>query len=108
MLRRRSLHRDLAHHYRSGLPAAVAEAGLLLEVDDVQVSVDRIVVCDLSDDGAGWAHEPPPGFFGIDPELGRLSMPPDQPVPAVVRTTYHRGFSAALGGGEYEREATFE
>ncbi len=60
---------------------------------------DRIVVADLED----WAYLPPPDHIAIDPERGRIAFPPRQPPKRQVRVSYHRGFPAEIGGGEYER-----
>lgn len=74
---------------------------------------DLIAVCDLSDvkdaggDVIGWAHKPQQKI-AIDPVLGRIAFPISLPPPVDVHVTYHYGFSAAMGGGEYGRESTFE
>ena len=60
-------------------------------------------MCNLADDGLVWAHEPLPGRVAIDPELGRIALAADLPVPESVQVTYHEGFPAAMGGGEYPR-----
>ena len=71
-----------------------------------------IQVCDLSDitDGLGnvigWAHEPA-DRISIDPVLGRLAFPTNEPPPQRVRVSHHYGFSTEMGGGEYSRAATF-
>ncbi len=44
--------------------------------------------------------------MAVDPVLGRLAFP-EAKDPAKVRVTYHYGFSDDLGGGTYEREASF-
>ena len=73
---------------------------------------DLIQVCDLSDvtDGSGnvigWAHRPA-DRISIDPVLGRIAFPEDQPPPQRVRVSYNYGFSTEMGGGEYNRAATF-
>ncbi len=71
---------------------------------------DKILICNLADaDAAGttWAHTPPPaGTVSIDPVLGRIAYGDDQPGPP--STTFHYGFSANMGGGEYERMPTFD
>jgi hypothetical protein len=73
---------------------------------------DLIQVCDLSDvvDSSGnilgWAHQPQ-DRISIDPVLGRLAFPENQPPPERVRVTYNYGFSTEMGGGEYSRGATF-
>ncbi|OAI56721.1 hypothetical protein AYO49_03680 [Verrucomicrobiaceae bacterium SCGC AG-212-N21] len=60
---------------------------------------ERIIPADLS----GWSYEPKPGFVAVDPELGRIIFPPKHPPERKVRVSYHYGFSAAMGGGEYPR-----
>jgi hypothetical protein len=68
-----------------------------------------VVSCNLSDvrdssgNVTGWAHQPP-GVIAIDPQLGRISFPADQPAPETVHGTYCYGFSADIGGGPYERD----
>ena len=66
-----------------------------------------VCVCNLADDGASWAHLPPAGKYAIDPVLGRIALPPGLPADTRVRVDYHYAFGAELGGGEYERAATF-
>jgi hypothetical protein len=63
-----------------------------------------VIACDLRD----WNRPMPPGSVGIDPALGRLrfSGPPDPP--EVFRLNCYQGFSAQIGGGQYERAATLE
>ncbi len=71
------------------------------------VEEDAVMICNLSDHAGGWAHTPPPaGKVAIDPVLGRIAFgePPSSP-PAVL---FHYGFSADMGGGEYERAASFD
>ena len=77
------------------------------------VPASQIIVCDLRDvigaGGAvtGWAHVPPPaGKVAVDPVLGRLAFPSDPD--KIVLVSFHYGFSADMGGGEYERAATFD
>lgn len=71
---------------------------------------DRITVCDLSDtdDGSGqmiWAHMPNKKI-AIDPALGRVAFPKAIGTKD-IRVTFHYGFSAEMGGGEYPRGASF-
>jgi len=73
---------------------------------------DLIVVCDLSDvtdssgNVIGWAHKPE-NRISIDPVLGRLAFPENEPPPQTVHVTFNYGFSAEMGGGEYSRGTTF-
>ncbi|WP_299908905.1 hypothetical protein [uncultured Paracoccus sp.] len=74
-------------------------------VDDVAVPVSLIEACDLSDDGTGWNHSPHAGTrVRVDPMLGRIAFPADQA--GRVTTSFHLGFPARIGGGEYNRAAT--
>lgn len=74
-----------------------------------QTLADPVRVCDLSDvkdaNGhvIGWAHMPQ-DTIAIDPVLGRIAFPTP---PLDVHVTYHYGFSASMGGGEYGRADTF-
>jgi hypothetical protein len=82
--------------------------GLSLDLPGVPVAA--IDICDLSDvDDGGvvtWAHTPrAAGRVAIDPVLGRVAFGDDQDEPP--RVTFHYGFSADVGGGEYNRAATF-
>lgn len=87
-------------------------------VDDdgnpVPVAPDRFTVCDLRDVDPSvpvspWAHtpvvdaagDPDPGRIAIDPVLGRIAFAREQTLPVLV--SYHYGFSANIGGGEYSR-----
>jgi hypothetical protein len=61
---------------------------------------DKIVAADLS----GWQYRPEPGCAAIDPELGRIAFSPQDRVSKQgVWVSYHYGFSADIGGGEYNR-----
>jgi hypothetical protein len=114
-LSREVLDRYLDSYYGKG-------QSLLLNVDGKDVLpnttdsseerlTDLIKVCDLSDlkdkDGkvTGWANLPK-DKIAIDPVLGRLAFP-SEASPQKVRVTYHYGFSARLGGGEYRRANSF-
>src|SRR5436309_5285642 len=65
------------------------------------VPVKAIIPADLS----GWQYAPPLKHIAVDPVLGRFAFPLDQDqLPKKgVRVTYHYGFSADIGGGEYSR-----
>lgn len=64
-----------------------------------EVPPQEIVVADLTD----WQYRPQPGRVIVDPELGRIAFPPRRLPKRGVQVTYHYGFSADLGGGEYDR-----
>jgi len=63
-------------------------------------------VTDGSGNVIGWAHKPA-DRISIDPVLGRIAFPENEPPPATVRASYYYGFSTEMGGGEYERVTTF-
>lgn len=110
-LTRRQLHDHLSRYY--GLRATTAgdidnsEPSIVLYVDGIEIARNLVLACDLSDDGADWAHQPPAGTYAIDPVLGRIALPADAADPAEVSVTYHSGFSADMGGGEYDRQNSF-
>jgi hypothetical protein len=64
-----------------------------------QVDAGSIVVADLTD----WTYRPLPKRVAVDPVLGRIAFPPTQIRRQGVWVTYNYGFSADMGGGEYER-----
>lgn len=103
---RRVMHERTADFYGTGpLRQSVC---LYVGTADPLPSIPRadICVCDLSDDGATWAHLPA-DKYAIDPVLGRVALPPGLPVGTRVELDSHTAFGADLGGGEYERADTF-
>ena len=107
-LSRRRLSRQLSRYYGIRASAGAAEdntnPSLTISVDGTVIERDQVRICNLDDDLAGWAHSPPPnGVYAIDPVLGRIALPPDADDPVEVRVSWHEGFSADIGGGEYER-----
>jgi hypothetical protein len=96
---RRTLDEYLEDYYGDG-------KSILLKMGSQGVPLSQIIVCDLSDKANGaWAHQPKQKI-AIDPVLGRIAFPSAQPAPTDVRVTFHYGFSADMGGGEYDRSAT--
>src|SRR5205807_6858831 len=63
------------------------------------VSPDHVIPANLKD----WHYRPGREQVGVDPVLGRMVFPPGHVPRRGVRVTYHYGFSADMGGGEYER-----
>jgi hypothetical protein len=84
-----------------------ADSSLTVFVNGAEVARDQIVVCNLSDAGGAWAHQPA-DKLAVDPALGRLSLPANADPPADVRVSFYYGFSADMGGGEYQRAASFD
>jgi hypothetical protein len=78
-----------------------------VSINGVPVDVSKVRVCNLADNAPTWTTRPTDGDIVIDPRYGRLVLPTSIPVSDVVRVAFHRGFSAAMGGGEYSRSASF-
>ncbi|HEY9852411.1 MAG TPA: hypothetical protein V6D28_23260 [Leptolyngbyaceae cyanobacterium] len=83
------------------------DKSILIIRDCLEIPLDEIIVCDLSDkNNSEWKHQPQ-NKVAIDPVLGRIAFPETQPPPQIVYVIYHYGFSAPMGGGEYSRVHTF-
>lgn len=92
-IRRRALAADRDAYYGR-------ERSFVIRVGrDSFVPGSRIVVADLD----GWHYRPLPGTVAVDPERGRIAFPPRHAPKEGVWVTYHYGFSAEMGGGEYSR-----
>ncbi len=95
---------------RRVLDAALARyygADLSMEIEGFDLG--DVSVCNLSDtdaSGTTWAHTPPKTPVAIDPVLGRIVFQDAQE--EAPRVMFHYGFSAEMGGGEYERTPTFD
>jgi hypothetical protein len=63
------------------------------------VELSEIVPGDLSD----WGYSPRRGQVVVDPVLGRIAFPVRGAPETGVWVDYHHGFSAEMGGGEYDR-----
>ena len=105
-LRRRVLCDDL----RSGAGAIYYGEGnsLAVYLDAKLLNAYQIQVCNLSGPDGTWANLPPAGSpfaVAIDPELGRIAVPTGST--PKVRTSFHYGFNANIGGGEYARQPSF-
>ena len=87
--------------------AAFYPRDLSLTVDGAEVPVADISVCNLADDGPGWAHDPASGVT-IDPERGRIAFPSAADPPESVVVTYHYGAPFFVGGGTYERARSLD
>ncbi len=95
-IRRRVLDAHLNQYYGPG-------KSLFIE----GVDINAVEACNLSDaSGGAWAHTPPAGKVAVDPVLGRIAFGDAQAQPP--RVYFHYGFSADMGGGEYERADTFD
>lgn len=90
------------------------DRSILIKVDGVVIPENDILACDLSDklDSSGkvvdWQHVPAPaGKKLVDPVLGRIAFSSDQ-APNDVKVNLCYGFSAEMGGGDYDRISSFD
>jgi hypothetical protein len=107
----------LCHDIREILNGAAAlyygdGLSLALYLDNTLLAPAQLQVCDLSGPEASWTNLPlPAGSYAaaIDPLLGRLKLSTAVGQPAIpsVTASFHYGFNADMGGGEYPRAATF-
>jgi hypothetical protein len=108
---RRRLARALSDYYGAEEPKS-----LHITLNGVPVPTEQVRVCNLSDPpedadasppaATGWWRDPGAEYL-VDPELGRLIAPASTGLADVVRVTYHYGFSAEMGSGEYARASSF-
>lgn len=99
-IRRRGFHESLA-----SLAGPDGSLNLFtVEPDGTRRSLPhRPIAADLRT----WNRPLPAGVVAIDPVLGRIAFPAGEAPSGPLRATYQYGFSDDLGGGPYEREATF-
>lgn len=106
--------RRFADYYGEGLSFLIEHAGAAVTNAPTLVPAADIVVCDLSDvtdaggNVTGWAYTPLPSgvAVAVDPERGRVAFAADVSKPPLV--TFHYGFSANVGGGEYDRTSSID
>lgn len=67
--------------------------------EDRPVPVEHIVTADLSN----WAYRPQGDQVAVDPRLGRIAFSTRSEPRTGVWVSYHYGFPADIGGGEYAR-----
>ena len=93
-IRRRALAQNVEAYYGPGKSFAIwrDEPGAL-------VPAAEILPADLTD----WTYSIPPGRVAVDPVLGRIAFADDRLPERQVWVSYHYGFTAELGGGEYRR-----
>ncbi|HWO26261.1 MAG TPA: hypothetical protein VNO30_46355 [Kofleriaceae bacterium] len=98
-IRRRALDRRPRDYYGVDRSLAIWAEGWAGYPADRPVPAEALVTADLS----SWRYAPLPGHIAVDPVLGRLVFPRGQLPKKGLRVSYHYGFAADLGGGEYPR-----
>lgn len=95
-IRRRALRDRLADYYGEGKSFNIWRQGLEKDAFKIEMKVEHIVPADLQN----WSCQLEGGQVAVDPALGRLLFAEPQ---SAVWVSYHYGFSADMGGGEYDR-----
>jgi len=98
-IRRRAFDRRPGDYYGDGRSLAIWAEGWAGFPADQPVPVSALIPADLS----SWHYAPPARHIAVDPVLGRLVFPRSQLPKKGLRVSYHYGFSADMGGGEYPR-----
>jgi hypothetical protein len=84
-----------------------SDKSLFVRVNNGDVLVSDIHICSLEDSSATtWEHVPDSGV-ALDPQLGRLALGDSYGANPLVEVAYHYTFSEDMGGGDYERAASF-
>ena len=99
-IRRFAFDKHTADFYGPGNSLAIWAEGWPGADAQSLIPASAIIPSDLSN----WQYVPPPLHVAVDPALGRFAFPPGQLPKKSVRVTYHYGFSADMGGGEYKRK----
>ncbi|MFP5248072.1 MAG: hypothetical protein ACLGH0_15365, partial [Thermoanaerobaculia bacterium] len=76
-----------------------------IRIGGVPVDPARVLFSDTDADNRWTPPRPERDFAIVDLNKNRLLFPYD---PAIPRVTYHYGMPGPVGGGEYERQASFE
>jgi hypothetical protein len=84
---------------------------LVIYLDDKPLNPYEVRVANLFGADGSWENMPTDNTYRavIDPELGRIALPPaahGETLPS-VKVSYHYGFNADIGGGEYPRLDSF-
>ncbi len=86
-------------------------ATLLLErhsggADPVEIGIEDIRICDLSDTSpTTWAHQPPTGAVAVDPVLGRVALGTALGAGERILATWAYGQAVPIGAGASTRQA---
>ncbi|HPE49914.1 MAG TPA: hypothetical protein PLS83_00300 [Methanothrix soehngenii] len=98
IIRRRAFEERMEDFYGEGKSLCIWRADL-----DHPIPIENIIAADLSD----WSYAPLGDGVAVDPELGRIALSSSfsqENSDAGIWVSYHYGFSADMGGGEYPRK----
>src|SRR6185437_4063010 len=105
-LKRRVLCNDLTGG--AGVAYHGESNSLAIYLDGQLLNPYEIRVCNLAGADGSWNNLPAADNLykvAVDPELGRLALPPGA-TGSRVQATFYYGFNADMGGGEYPRSST--
>jgi hypothetical protein len=91
-----------ADYYGAGKSLAVYAPGWPAAGAPQPIPQDLVIPADLSD----WRYRVPKGQVAVDPVRGRIIFPTGQLPRRGAWVDYQYGFSADMGGGEYERSVS--
>ena len=98
IIRRRAFEERMEDFYGEGKSLCIWRGDL-----DHPVPIENIIAADLSD----WSYAPLEDNVAVDPELGRIALSSSYSLEnsdVGIWVSYHYGFCADMGGGEYPRE----
>lgn len=98
-IRRRAMEERLTDYYGADKSLQI---WIATDEDDIRrpVAPESIIVSDLTD----WKYRPQQrGQVAVDPVLGRIAFRSKRPYHKRLWVSYYHGFSADIGGGEYNR-----
>jgi hypothetical protein len=93
--------RASARYYGAAKSVAIYAPGWPYKDALQPIRCENVVPADLSD----WRYRGGRDEVALDPVLGRIAFPVGH-APPRVWVTYHYGFSADMGGGEYDRSVS--
>lgn len=97
-IRRRALERRITDYYGEDKSFHIW-LGVGADGRREVVPAGSIVAADLTN----WQYRPKRGYIAVDPVLGRIAFPSRELPKKGLWVSYHYGFSADIGGGEYNR-----
>ena len=106
---RRVMHADKELFYGDGKSMFLYDGFDLASAQFNPVPATDIEICCLADPDGNWINDPDGSSIAIDPQSGRIALGPDRIADDPnLWADFHYGFSANVGGGEYQRGAEFD
>src|SRR5262249_13072481 len=87
------------NYYGAGNSLAIYAPGWPTKNAAQPIPASHVIPADLRT----WSYRPKAGTVAVDPVTGRMQFPAGKAPKNGVWVSYHYGFSADIGGGEYAR-----